>query len=260
METSLQPKRIRMAALCATSLVFLAVCSLAPAGAAAQGLATSSSTFSPVPERKLDVPKTGTIRVAFVVSPMTTLIDVAGPMQTFNQVSTAPDNAHFETFTVSAAREPTSSQGLTVVPDYTFENAPDADIVVLPAQSWGVPMGSHDIAGAKKYLDYVKRMASEGKLLMSVCTGVSVLARTGLLDGAYATSHHDFIDGFQKRFASTHWLKDKAWVHSAPRIYTAGGETSGFELALHIVELYFGHKVAVETARSMEYRGPAWQA
>ena len=42
-------------------------------------------------------------------------------------------------------------------------------------------------------------------------------------------------------------------------IYTAGGETSGFELALHIVELYYGHAMAVETARSMEYRGPDWQ-
>ena len=45
-----------------------------------------------------------------------------------------------------------------------------------------------------------------------------------------------------------------------PRIYTAGGETSGIELALHIVELYFDHDVAVKTARYTEYRGPAWQS
>jgi len=48
-------------------------------------------------------------------------------------------------------------------------------------------------------------------------------------------------------------------VHSAPMIYTAGGEMSGIELALHIVELYFDHDVAVKTARYMEYRGPKWQ-
>ena len=54
-------------------------------------------------------------------------------------------------------------------------------------------------------------------------------------------------------------LRDKAWVHSAPRVYTAGGETSGIELSLHIVELYYDHDMAVKTARYMEYRGPDWQ-
>jgi transcriptional regulator GlxA family with amidase domain len=42
-------------------------------------------------------------------------------------------------------------------------------------------------------------------------------------------------------------------------IYTAGGETSGMELALHVTELYFNRDIAVRTARYMEYRGPAWQ-
>ena len=96
--------------------------------------------------------------------------------------------------------------------------------------------------------------------MLSVCTGASILAYAGLLDGRSATTHHDYIDQFQKRFSNVNWIRDRAYVHSAPRIYTAGGETSGFELALHIIELYWNHDVAVKTARSMEYRGPAWQS
>jgi len=139
---------------------------------------------------------------------------------------------------------------MTLVPDYTFADAPEADIVVVGAQS----------GNSLPYLDYLRLMTAHGRLMLSVCTGVSKFAQAGILDGKEATGHHDFIEGLQQRFPKIHFLRDKAWVHSAPMIYTAGGETSGIELALHIVELYFDHEAAVKTARYMEYRGPDWQS
>ncbi len=201
-----------------------------------------------VPDAKFPLPKSGVVKVAFVVSNDATLIDIAGPMQVFDQVQ-SPGQTGFQTFTVSASRAPIHAGTMTVVPDYTFDTAPDADIVVVGAQS-GV---------SAPYMDYLRRMTGRGKLMLSICTGVAKFAEAGILDGLQATSHHDFIDIFQKKFPKIHFLRDKAWVHSAPMIYTAGGETSGIELALHVVELYYDHDVAVKTARYMEYRGPAWQ-
>jgi len=248
--------KVCLSKLASGSALILAISCLNLCAASAQGLATSSATFSQVAEPTLSVPPSSVIKVAFVLSDGTTLIDVAGPMQTFLQVNTS--GGRFETFTVSATRSPADAHGLTVVPDYTFETAPDPDIVVLAAQSLGAKQG--DVSGAQPYLDYVKRMAASGKLLLSVCTGASILAKAGLLDGAYATTHHDYVEPLKEKYPKTRWLKDKAYVHSSTRVYTAGGETSGFDLALHIVELYFGHRTAVETARSMEYRGPIWQS
>lgn len=200
-------------------------------------------------EPKFNLPKSGIAKVAFVVSKDATLIDIAGPMQVFDQVPDPRPNTGFETFTVSESRAPVKAGGLTIIPDYTFEDAPDADIVVEPAQR----------GDSEKYLGYLRRMNQRGKLMLSVCTGVSKFAKAGLLDGKEATSHHDFIAGFEKEFPKIHFLRDQAYVHSAPNIYTAGGETSGIELALHIVELYYDHAMAVKTARYMEYRGPDWQ-
>jgi transcriptional regulator GlxA family with amidase domain len=197
-------------------------------------------------EIRLLPPKSGPVRVAFVVSEGTTLIDMAGPMQVFDQIQ--PPGVPFETFTVSETRKPIKAGTVTIVPDYTFADAPKADIVVVGAQSGNSP----------PYLEYLRQMSGRGSLMLSVCTGVSKFAQAGILDGLQATSHHDFIDELQSRFPKVHFVADKAWVHSAPMIYTAGGETSGIELALHIVELYFGHGVAVKTARYMEYRGPDW--
>jgi transcriptional regulator GlxA family with amidase domain len=202
---------------------------------------------APQDEAKLTLPKSGVAKIAFVVSKDATLIDIAGPMQVFDQVQ--DPKTGFETFTVSESRAPVKAGGLTIIPDYTFEDAPDADIVVEPAQR----------GGSEKYLGYLRRMNERGKLMLSVCTGVAKFADAGLLDGKEATSHHDFIAGFEKKYPKVHFIRDKAWVHSAPNIYTAGGETSGIELALHIVELYYDHDMAVKTARYMEYRGPDWQ-
>lgn len=211
-------------------------------------LAFACAAAAAPPETRLTLPKSRPVKVAFVVSDGTTLIDVAGPMQVFGEIP-AP-GAPFLTFTVSQSRQPIKADSLTILPDYTFDNAPGADIIVVGAQSGNSP----------PYLDYLRRMAGRGTLILTVCTGVSKLARAGLLDGLKATSHHDYIQMLQQMFPKVHFLRDQAWVHSAPRIYTAGGETSGIELALHIVELYYGRAVAVSTARSMDYRGPDWQS
>jgi transcriptional regulator GlxA family with amidase domain len=136
-----------------------------------------------------------------------------------------------------------------VVPDYSFADAPEADIDMVGAQR----------GASEPYLKYYRDMNARGKLMLSVCTGVSKFAAAGILDGKQATTHHDYVDDFQKRFPKVTFVRDRAWVQSAPNIYAAGGETSGIELALHIIELYFDHDAAVRTARYMEYRGPDWQ-
>lgn len=117
------------------------------------------------PVTKLTLPSSGVAKVAFVVSPRATLIDIAGPMQVFDQVQV--DSGGFETFTVSESRTPIQAGRLTIVPDYTFENAPDADIVVVGAQT----------GSSAPYLDYLRRMNQKQKLMLSVCTGVSRFAQ-----------------------------------------------------------------------------------
>lgn len=211
------------------------------------GLA-SATHATEAPEVKLTLPKSGVVKVAFVVSDNTTLIDVAGPMQTFDQVQ-SPGQTGFESYTVSETKAPIKAGTITVIPDYTFADAPDPDIVVVGAQK----------GNDEQYLGYLRKMNVSGKLMLSVCTGVTKFAQAGILDGLDATSHHDFTEGFRKTYPKVHFLDNRAWVHSGPRIYTAGGETSGIELALHVIELYFDHDVAVNTARYMEYRGPDWQ-
>jgi transcriptional regulator GlxA family with amidase domain len=94
---------------------------------------------------------------------------------------------------------------------------------------------------------------------MSVCTGAFKLGAAGLLEGKKATTHHDFYDQFQKRFPKVSLERGLRYVQSDDVVFTAGGLTSGIDLALHIVELYFGRDVAEKTALYMEYQNRAWE-
>ena len=100
----------------------------------ALALSASSISIAEAPEAKLVLLKGGVGKIAFIVSDQATLIDMAGPMQTFDQVQ-SPGSTGFQD--LHGFRNPPADQGgrLTIVPDYTFADAPDTDIVVVGAQT-----------------------------------------------------------------------------------------------------------------------------
>jgi transcriptional regulator GlxA family with amidase domain len=93
---------------------------------------------------------------------------------------------------------------------------------------------------------------------MSVCTGAFQLARAGLLKGIPATTHHDYWDSFAKEFPDIELKRGLRFVDNG-RIVTAGGLTSGIDMALHVVSRYFGVAAAEATAAYMEYSSDAWR-
>jgi transcriptional regulator GlxA family with amidase domain len=93
---------------------------------------------------------------------------------------------------------------------------------------------------------------------MSVCTGAEVLAEYGLLDGQTATTHHDFQPRMQKNYPAVRFVSGTRFVDHG-KIATAGGLTSGIDLAIHIVARYYGNDVAQATAEFLEHRSDLWK-
>src|SRR5258708_15176326 len=138
---------------------------------------------------------------------------------------------------------------MRIVPAYLFDAAPVPAIVVVPAQRGRSP----------KMLQWIRERSTKSQVVMSVCTGAFVLADAGILKGKKATTHHLYYDEFQTTFPDVSIQKNKRFVESDPVIFTAGGLSSGIDLALHIVRLYGGADLAEETAKLLEYEGTGWK-
>ena len=197
----------------------------------------------------LKPPAQGSIPVAFLVSEGAVVIDFCGPWEVFQDVGVpGREGDAFALYTVAATTSPIrASAGLKIVPDHTFESAPPPKVIVIPAQ--------HDASEAA--LEWVRKSARTADLVMSVCTGALVLARTGLLAGKSATTHHDFYKGFALANPDVRLKRGARFVDEGS-VATAGGLSSGIDLALHVVERYYGHEVAEHTAYEMEYQGKGW--
>jgi putative intracellular protease/amidase/YHS domain-containing protein len=212
-------------------------------------LAADTKSAAPAPAAKLAPPATGQIPVAFVLSKGATIIDFTGPWEVFQDVyvPSRAEQTPFKLYTVAETKEPIrASGGMKIVPDYTFEEAPQPRVIVIPAQS-----------GGTKLVAWIKKSSAKADVVMSVCTGAFVLAETGLLSGKSATTHH----GFYKAFAMQHpdiELKRGARYVENGSVATAGGLSSGIDLALRVVERYFGREAAERTAFYMEYQGEGW--
>lgn len=197
---------------------------------------------------KLTPPANGSIPVAFAISQGVTVIDFCGPWEVFQDVvRPGGDGPAFDLFTVSEKTEPlVGSAGLKIVPDYTFENVPAAKVVVIPAQT-----------GSKALHAWLAKVTASTDVTMSVCTGAFQLAKAGLLSGKTATTHHDFFDRLEKSYPDITVKRGLRFVEGE-KISTAGGLTSGIDLALRVVERYFGREVAKTTAFYMEYQSTGW--
>jgi transcriptional regulator GlxA family with amidase domain len=219
---------------------------ITPVAAAASSLLTTRSD-------RITPPAKGKIPVAFAISDGVTVIDFCGPWEVFQDVHVKDrgkemdEQMPFELFTVSEKTAPmTGSGGLQLVPDYTFENAPPAKIVVVPAQKGSAALHS-----------WLRKVNETTDVTMSVCTGAFQLGKAGLLSGKSATTHHDFLDLFAKTFPDVNVKRGLRFVEG-DKISTAGGLSSGIDLALRVVDRYFGRDVALATATYMEYQSKAW--
>ena len=216
----------------------VATAALAPAAMTAR--ADAATTTADVRARLAP----GQRLVAFAVSDAATVIDFAGPWEVFQDTALPGDRdrSAFALFMVgerTAAIEATA--GMLIAPRYTFASAPRPDVIVVGAQK-----------GTPGLIPWLRENAATAEIVMSVCTGAFKVAAAGLFDGKSATTHHDFYDRFAAAYPKVTLVRGERFVDEG-RVCSAGGLTSGIDLALHVVERMHGKAAANEVATYMEF-------
>jgi YHS domain-containing protein/putative intracellular protease/amidase len=216
---------------------------------ASQGSQPTQPNRGTAVSNSLTPPASGTIPVAFLISEGAVMIDFTGPWEVFQDVHLRNGNMPFHLYTVSETTKPIhASGGMKIIPDYSIANAPTPKVLVIPAQS--------DLSEATKA--WVRKVAKSDDVTMSVCVGAFQLASTGLLSGKAATTHHAAYNSFATKFPEVQVKRGARFVEDG-NAATAGGLSSGIDLALRVVERYYGSEVARQTAFDMEYQGEGWK-
>ncbi|MEO7680930.1 MAG: DJ-1/PfpI family protein, partial [Sphingomonas sp.] len=182
-------------------------------GAAAPTTTNLVPALGPIPNLS------GRTPVAFVMGAGATMIDFAGPWEVFQDLPDTVPSCY--PYTVSDTTDELSTGsgsvngricGLRFRPDYTFADAPQPKVIVMGAQLGHTPTK----------IDWIRRAAEKAEFVLSVCTGAFLLAKTGLLDGLEATTHHEFFDQFQHQFPKIKLVRDARYIDNG-RVISAGG-------------------------------------
>lgn len=169
-----------------------------------------------------------------------------------------PPDPRFQVRAVSIDGRPTSHRvPVQLVPGGALGDVERADLVVVPSAEF-----NHDasLAANAPLIPWLRRMHERGVAIAGVCTGVSLMAEAGILDGREATTHWALAAASRARYPRVKWRTER-FVTASRNVFCGGGVYSAIDLSLHLVERYCGHPVAVQTAKALLLEMPrVWQA
>lgn len=137
--------------------------------------------------------------------------------------------------------------GLRIDAERALRQVRRTDLIVVPSFGLDVEASLRRFA---RIVPWLRRWHARGAALAGICSGVGLLAETGLLDGRPATTHWALAEGYQERWPRVDWHSDR-FVTEAGRIFCAGGVYASLDLSLHLVERYAGYEIAMQTARAL---------
>ena len=173
-------------------------------------------------------------------------LDAIGPFEVFENGARVGADLETRLVTLESTDSVRASHGLVVEPDGVLG---DPDTLVVPGGGW-----TSEDGGVRQAVDdgtlaeAVAERYDTGATVASVCTGAMILAHGGLLEGRPAVTHHAALEDLEA-FADVR----EARVVDDGDVLTAGGVTSGIDLALWYLEREWGDDVAATVAREMEH-------
>ena len=179
------------------------------------------------------------MQFALLVFPNVQQLDLTGPYEVFASWPQARVRL------VAKTLEPvTSSTGLVLKPDASFDDCPQLDVLCVPGGG-----GVNALMADEATIAFVRQQAEGARFVTSVCTGALVLGAAGLLKGKRATTHwasHDLL-------ATLGAVPVHGRVVRDGNLMTGGGVTAGIDFALALIAEVAGREVAEAIELSLEY-------
>ncbi len=180
-----------------------------------------------------------TFRIGLLLFPDITQLDMTGPYEVFTKFPQAEVRLIWKTL------EPVKAGGgMRIVPDTTFADCPQLDLVCVPGGG-----GMNPLMEDAETLAFLKKQAAGARYVTSVCTGALVLGAAGLLKGRRAATHwmsRDLLADFGATPVAERVVVDG-------NVITGGGVTAGIDFALKVAAEAFGDDLAKAIQLGIEY-------
>ncbi|MGJ8677367.1 MAG: DJ-1/PfpI family protein [Akkermansiaceae bacterium] len=187
--------------------------------------------------------------VGFPLYPGCTLLDFAGATQMFAKYS----GAGFEPVWLAQTHEAIeTTEGVSVMPHSTFDQAPDVDILFVPG---GGGTGVSHAMLDEAFLSAIDELAEKATWVGSVCTGAFILAATGRLNGCKATTYWSQLHNLAL-FPDISVDVDhypRGIIDSCNKVFSGGGISSSLDLALLLIQEIKGDKICATTELIHQY-------
>lgn len=207
-------------------------------------LSLASCRSTPLHEPPIVAP--GQLAVGFLLVDGVYNSELMAPYDIF-QHTIFHDDAGMAVFTVSPSRAPVRTfEGLHVIPDFTYDDAPPVDVLVVPSAEGSMDVDLEDEA----MMDWVRRAGGEAEWLLSLCDGAFVLAAAGLLDGKTSTTFPADVARYRETYPHLDVVEGVSFVHDGGAITSAGGARS-YDPAMWLVETLYGKAAADGVAAGM---------
>lgn len=191
------------------------------------------------------------MKFGVLVFPDAEELDFVGPWEVFTVSAMVRNSGELpdgEVFIISETAEPVRcAKGMRVVPDYTIDNAPEFDVLLVPGGQ-----GTRHEVGNERLIGWIRDRAENLTWVTSVCTGSYLLAEAGPAEGRKVTTHWGFIDGLREHGKVAEVLDDQRFVVDG-NVVTAAGVSAGIDMALWLIGEIWDPDHARTTQRYMEY-------
>lgn len=176
------------------------------------------------------------------------VLDFSGPFEVFTTASRIckTDNP-FTTFLISENGAVVKARGgYNIIPAYGFKNVPVIDVLIV--------VGGVHTEEIKKppVIEWIKQKSDNAKIIASVCTGVFLLAKAGVVTNHSVTTHWEDITDLQTEFPNLKVINSTRWVEEK-NIITSAGISAGIDMSLYLISILHSQMLAEKTAKQMEY-------
>ncbi len=176
------------------------------------------------------------------------VLDFSGPFEVFTTASrVCTDNDPFKVFLIGETGNTVKARaGFSVNPTYGIGNHPKLDVLMVAG-------GYHyDEIKKQNVLDWIAMQANRSEYIASICSGAWLLAAAGILTNLNVTTHWEDIEELQSSYPDLNVHANARWIDEGKHI-TSAGISAGIDMSLHLVKKFHNLKLALKTAKQMEY-------